>query len=92
MKTIVCIAFMLLSFCVVKAQQKLWPVQPFADTSVLRIPAPQFTYKGNSNHFDIYTATPDNMYVIKPDSTIHFNMPTGKYRIMQVPVRKPNEK
>ena len=91
MKTILCIAFMLLSFFVVKAQQRIWPAQPFFDTSVLRIPPPQLTYKGNHNHFDIYSATPDNMYVIKPDSTNHFNMPTGNYKVMKVPLKKPKE-
>lgn len=92
MKTIICIAFMMLSFFIVKAQQKVRPVLPFADTSVLSVPPPLLTYKGNSNHFDIYTATPDNIYVIKPDSTIHFQMLTGNYRIRQVPVEKPKEK
>lgn len=94
MKNALFIVFVLilLSFALgSNAQQKVWSTQPFADTSVLRIPSPQLTYKGNHNHFDIYTATPDNMYVIKPDSTVHFNMPTGRYRIMQTPVKKSNK-
>lgn len=95
MKSVLFIVFVLilLSFAVTsKAQQKALPVQPFADTSILAIPPPQLTYKGNHNHFDIYSSTPDNMHVIKPDSTIHFKMPTGRYRIMLVPLEKPKEK
>lgn len=85
----------LLSFSIVKAQQKAKPAYPFADSlnnDILKLPTPKLTYKGNSNHFDIYTATPDNMYVIKPDSTIRFNMPTGNYRMIKTPILKPKEK
>lgn len=82
----------LLCSIVVKAQQKIAPVLPFIDTSVLRIPPPVLTYKGNTNHFDIYSATPDNMPVIMPDSTIHFNMPTGNYNLIKAPMKKPDEK
>lgn len=95
MKSALFIVFilMLLSFAFTsKAQQRVQPAQPFFDTSVVRIPPPQLTYKGSYNHFDIYSATPDNMYVIKPDSTIRFNMPTGNYSLMKVPVEKPKEK
>src|SRR4051812_5708463 len=42
------------------------------DNSILKIPAPLLTYKGDTNGFDIYQATPDNMYLIKPDSTVAF--------------------
>jgi len=42
---------------------------------VVQIPKPVLTYKGNTNGFDIYQATPDNIFVIKPDSTTAFNMP-----------------
>ena len=90
-----CIMIALLSFSIVKAQQKAKPAYPFTDSlnhGVLRLPTPKLTYKGNSNHFDIYTATPDNMYVIKPDSTIRFNMPTGNYSIIKTPISKPKEK
>jgi len=38
------------------------------------------------------SATPDNMYIVKPDNTIHFNMPTGQYKIMKLPTEKPKEK
>ena len=44
-------------------------------SSVLQLPAPILTYKGNKKGFDIYQATPDNMFVIKPDSSVAFNMP-----------------
>ncbi|MFT4154514.1 hypothetical protein [Parafilimonas sp.] len=95
MKIITCILLALLSFSIVKAQQKAKPAYPFADSlsnGVLRLPAIKLTYKGNSNHFDIYTAKPDNMYVIKPDNTVHFNMPTGNYGIIRIPISKPKEK
>ena len=45
------------------------------NNSVLKIPTPILTYKGNTNGFDIYQSTPDNMYLIKPDSSVAFNMP-----------------
>jgi hypothetical protein len=48
------------------------------DNSVLKIPRPLLTYRGNTNFFNIYQSTPDNMFVIKPDSTIVFNMPIKK--------------
>ena len=68
-----------------KAQQK-----NCFDTSVLKIPKPQLTQIGNYNHFDIYQSTPDNMIVIKPDSTICFIMPNAaKHFIIQTPVLKP---
>ena len=95
MKIIICITLTLLSFSIVKAQQKAKPAYPFADSlnnDVLKLRIPKLTYKHNSNHFDIYTATPDNMYVIKPDSTIRFNMPTGNYSIIKTPIPKPKEK
>lgn len=95
MKIIICTLLPLLAFSMVKAQQKIIPLDPFTDSlnnRVLRLPAIKLTYKGNSNHFDIYTAAPDNMYVIKPDSTIRFNMPTGNYRVIKTPVSKPGEK
>jgi hypothetical protein len=63
------------------------------DTSVLKLPKPQLTQIGNYNHFDIYQSTPDNMIVIKPDSTVCFTMPnTVKSFIIQTPVIKPKGK
>jgi hypothetical protein len=64
------------------------------DTSVLKIPKPQLTPIGNHNHFDIYQSTPDNMIVIKPDSSIHFTMPNAvkQFIIKQTPFVKPKEK
>jgi hypothetical protein len=47
------------------------------DNFVLKLPVPKLSYKENANSFDIYQATPDQMFVIKPDSTIHFNMPVA---------------
>lgn len=57
------------------------------DNSVLKIPSLQLTYKENTNGFDIYQATPDNMYLIKPDSTVAFNMPVRKSTIQFDPVK-----
>jgi hypothetical protein len=60
---------------------------PGCDKSILKIPAPLLTYKGNTNGFDIYQSTPDNMYLIKPDSTIAFNMPVKQSTIQFEPVK-----
>ena len=55
------------------------PQQLNTDNSLLRLPASKLTYIANSKQFDIYQATPDNMFIVKPDDTIVFNMPvTGK--------------
>ena len=45
--------------------------------SVLKLPTPKLTYVTNSNGFDIYHATPDNMFIAKPDDTIAFNIPVA---------------
>lgn len=58
-----------------KAQQKNDRLQ--FDTSVLKIPEPILTQIGNHNHFNFYRSSPDNMIVIKPDSTIGFTMPNA---------------
>lgn len=93
MKCIVPLIFLLFICSIVaKAQQKIRPVQPFIDTSVLKLPPPVLTYKDNNNRFDIYSVTPDNMTVIMPDSTVHFTMPTSSYKIIKLPVKKPEEK
>jgi hypothetical protein len=64
-------------------------VKPSDDTSVLKIPAPTLTFLGNNNSFNIYKATPDNMLVAKPDSTVRFNMPNGfRGKIIMLPLRK----
>ena len=62
-------------------------ITPRYDNSVLKIPKPELTYKSNSNGFDIYQSTPDNMYLIKPDSTIAFNMPVKKSTIQMKPIK-----
>ena len=93
-RTLSCILLiMLVSFSsTAKAQRKNLPLPFFGDTSVLKIPNPKLTWIDNHNHFDIYQATPDNMYVIKPDSTKHFNMPIiGKYKIMKTPFKPPKK-
>ncbi len=44
----------------------------------------QLTFTGNNNKgFDVYTSTPNNMRVLKPDSAFHSFMPTGKYEILK---------
>ncbi len=53
------------------------PQQLNTDNSVLKLPASKLTYTANSNSFDIYQATPDNMFVVKPDATVVFNMPVA---------------
>ena len=82
------ILFFLLSL-LAKAQQN-----HLFDTSVLKIPTPLLTQIGNYNHFDIYQSSPDNMIVIKPDSSIRFTMPnTAKQSIIvQTLFLKPKEK
>jgi hypothetical protein len=48
------------------------PEQITTNNSVLILPAPKLTYIDKSNDFDIYKATPDNMFVVKPlDGTAH---------------------
>ena len=71
-----------------KAQLKF-----FADTSILKLPTPKLQYTGNYNQFDIYKSSPDNMIVIKPDSSNYFTMPNAvKSFIIQTPFVKPKEK
>lgn len=50
--------------------------QPF-DVMVEKLPDIKLSYLHNNNHFIIYKAAWDNIYVVKPDSTIHFNMPVA---------------
>jgi hypothetical protein len=87
------LSIMLLSFSLItKAQQKDLPLPFNSDTSVLKIPNPKLTWIDNHNHFDIYQATPDNMYVIKPDTTKHFNMPNAaKSGIIRTPIKPPKK-
>jgi hypothetical protein len=48
------------------------PEQITTHNSVLILPAPKLTYIDQSNDFDIYKATQDNMFVVKPvDATVH---------------------
>ena len=51
--------------------------EPFKalNPDVLSLPKPTLTFVGNLNHSNIYQATPDKMYIIKPDSTFKSNMP-----------------
>jgi hypothetical protein len=53
--------------------QKTTPANP----SVLKLPAPELTFVRNYNHSNIYQATPDNMFIIKPDNSLIFNMPVA---------------
>jgi hypothetical protein len=81
------LVLLLFSFAA-KAQQKNNRLQ-FFDTSVLKIPTPQLTQIGNYNHFDIFQSSPDNMIVIKPDSSICFNMPNAANQFIIQTVTKP---
>ncbi len=47
------------------------------DPSVLLLEQPKLVFAGNVNHFNIYQSSPDNMVIIKPDSTFLFNMPVA---------------
>ncbi|HEX5152262.1 MAG TPA: hypothetical protein VFW07_12500 [Parafilimonas sp.] len=49
--------------------------QSINDKIVLKLPKPVLKFQYNANQFDVYNATPDNMFVIKPDNTVIFNMP-----------------
>jgi hypothetical protein len=62
-------------------------IKPNNNNSVVQIPKPVLTYKGNTNGFDVYQATPDNMFLIKPDSTTAFNMPVKQSFIIMEPVK-----
>ena len=90
MKRVTCTAFIITMLCVsthLKAQQD--ELLQSTDSSVLNIDSPKLTYLYNQNHVDVYKATPDNMKVIKPDSSNHFTMPVaGKMKIIQLPVYK----
>ncbi len=41
-----------------------------ADFFVLQSPKPKLFFVNNINHSNIYQSSPDNMFIIKPDSTI----------------------
>ena len=59
-----------------------------SDNFVLKLAEPKLTYKGNSIGFNVYQATPDQMFVIQPDSTTVFNMPVAfanEKEAMQIP-------
>lgn len=45
------------------------------DNCVVKLPTPVLTFVGKSIGSNIYQSSPDNMYVIKPDSSLEFNMP-----------------
>ena len=47
------------------------------DPSVLQLAQPKWVFVENINHSDIYKSSPDNMFIIKPDITILFNMPVA---------------
>ncbi|MEP6467906.1 MAG: hypothetical protein ABJB05_16465 [Parafilimonas sp.] len=55
--------------------------------SVLKIPAPLLTYKGNTKGFEIYQSGTDNMFVAKPDSSVAFNMPVKQFAIQFEPIK-----
>ncbi len=48
-----------------------------ANPSVLLLPKPDLTFVRKYNHSDIYQSTPDNMFIVKSDSTLIFNMPVA---------------
>jgi len=47
------------------------------DANVLKLAQPELVFVENINHSNIYQSSPDNMFIIKPDSTILFNMPVA---------------
>ena len=47
------------------------------------VPAPQLV-GNNKNGFDVLQSPVDNMQMIKPDSSVVFNIPTGKDKFIQV--------
>jgi hypothetical protein len=69
------------NYTFLESQKTDWPQQNNvvinSDNSVMKLPAPKLTYVTNSNGFDIYHATPDNMFIAKPDDTIAFNIPVA---------------
>ena len=54
-------------------RKKLNPIDP----CVLQLVQPKLAFIENVNHSNIYKSSPDNMFIIKPDSTILFNMPVA---------------
>ena len=47
------------------------------DPCVLQLAQTKLAFIENVNHSNIYKSSPDNMFIIKPDSTILFNMPVA---------------
>jgi len=45
------------------------------DDCIVWLQQPLLSFQNNVNNRDIFLATPDNMYMIRPDSTLSFNMP-----------------
>ena len=44
---------------------------------VVYLPQPLLQFQHNVNGIDIFQATPDNIYVVKPDNTVSFSMPVA---------------
>jgi hypothetical protein len=47
------------------------------DPCVLQLAQPKLAFVENINHSNIYQSSPDNMFIIKPDSTFLFSMPVA---------------
>jgi hypothetical protein len=47
------------------------------DPFVKNLTPPVLTYIGKVKHFNLYSAAPDDMYILKPDSTFILNMPVA---------------
>ena len=54
------------------------PSQPVNDNFVVHLQQPVLRFQYNVNNMNVYQATPDNIYMIKPDNTIAFNMPVAE--------------
>jgi hypothetical protein len=58
-------------------QNNILEYQPIEDNSVLKLPEPELLFEENIDGFNIYKATPDNIYIAKPDGSISFSMPVA---------------
>jgi len=54
-----------------------YPSQELHSDFVVQLQRPVLRFQYKVNDMDIYQATPDNLYTVKPDSTISFNMPVA---------------
>ncbi len=62
---------------------------PQDNMPIVNTPQIQLTFiENNKKGLDVYKATPDNMYVLKPDASFYSSMPAGNYQTPVTPVER----